>query len=138
MATVYRSKIDTWLLVVLVSAMAISGFASIAVMFSDSPAKWWVIVQTLGVGVALPLWLLVSTRYTLDAHLLIVRCGPFKWRIPIADITGISPTANPLSSPALSLDRLRIDYDRSRQLMISPRDKAQFLQDIKLLRRGVA
>lgn len=40
MATVYRSRIDTWILVVPVSAMAICMFAAVAVMFSGSPETW--------------------------------------------------------------------------------------------------
>ncbi len=34
-----------------------------------------------------------------------------------------------LCSPALSLDRLRIEYDRGRSLMISPLEQAKFLRD---------
>jgi hypothetical protein len=80
---------------------------------------------------------MVATRYTLDSKLLIAQSGPFKWRVPISDITSITPTNNPLSSPALSLDRLRIDYGRSETIMISPRDKEQSVRDIEALRRDV-
>jgi hypothetical protein len=69
---------------------------------------------------------------------LVVRSGPFKWCIPIADITSITPTSNPLSSPALSLDRLRIEYGRGHLLMISPRDKEQFVRDLVVTARDPA
>ncbi len=136
MATVYKSKIDTWILAVLVAAMAICAFASVAVILSSSRDTWWALLLTVGVGIGLPLWLLVSTRYTLDSKLLIVRSGPFEWRVPITDIASITPTESVLSSPALSLDRLCIDYGRSSKLMISPRNKEQFLREIEALRRG--
>lgn len=136
MANVYRSKVDTWLLAVLVSAMALCIYASVTALRSGSPATWWIVLITVGVGVGLPLWLLVATRYTLDSKLLLVQSGPFKWRVPVAEITNITPTKNPLSSPALSLDRLRIDYGRCNTVMISPRDKEQFLRDLEALRRG--
>jgi hypothetical protein len=43
----------------------------------------------------------------------------------------VVPTRNPLSSPALSLDRLHIRYGGSRMgIMISPVNKAVFLQDL--------
>jgi hypothetical protein len=134
MATVYHSKIDTWLLAVLAAAMASCAWTSGTAILSGSPGTWWIVALTAVLGVGLPLWLLFATRYTLDSRLLTVRSGPFKWRIPIADITGITPTRNPLSSPALSLDRLRIDYGRGRAVMISPRNKEQFLRDIEMLR----
>ena len=138
MATIYKSKIDTWILVVLIAAMAICAFASVVVILSGSPDTWWILIQTIGIGVVLPLWLLVSTRYTLDSKLLIVRSGPFKWRVPITDILSISSTESVLSGPALSLDRLCVVYGRSSKLMISPRDKERFIREIEALRRGAA
>ncbi|QQO05935.1 PH domain-containing protein [Luteimonas sp. MC1750] len=90
------------------------------------------------IGVGLPIWLLLSTRYTLEPRQLRVQSGPFKWHIKVADITSITPSSNALSSPALSLDRLRIDYGSGRSLMISPRNKERFLRDIEAARRGAA
>ena len=90
------------------------------------------------IGVGLPIWLLLSTRYMLEPRQLRVQSGPFKWHIKVADITSITPSSNALSSPALSLDRLRIDYGSGRSLMISPRNKEQFLRDIEAARRGAA
>lgn len=133
MATVYSSRIDMWLLAVLASALAVSIYAS-AVVLAGSPAAWWALLLTAGIGIGLPLWLLMGTRYTLEQQQLIVRSGPFKWIIPIAQITSITPTRNPSSSPSLSLDRLRIEYGRGNSIMISPRNKETFLGDIGVLR----
>lgn len=138
MATVYRSKIDAWLLAVLALAMAVSLVVTFMTFSAGSPVAWLVAAVTVGIGVGLPLWLLLSTRYTLEPRRLVVQSGPFKWHIAVADITSITPSSNPLSSPALSLDRLRIDYGRSRSLMISPRNKDQFVRDIEAARRGAA
>lgn len=66
-----------------------------------------------------------------------MRCRIRKWQVPIAGITGITPTSNPLSSPALSLDRLRIDYGRGKSLMISPKNKEQFIRDLEARRRAL-
>ena len=138
MATVYRSKIDAWLLAVLALAMAVSLVVTFMTFSAGSPVAWLVAAVTAGIGVGLPLWLLLSTRYTLEPRRLVVQSGPFKWHIAVADITSITPSSNPLSSPALSLDRLRIDYGRSSSLMISPRNKDQFVRDIEAARRGAA
>lgn len=136
MATVYSSKIDAWLVAVVASAIVLCAYASFTALSSGSTATRWIILLTLSVGIGLPLWLLVATRYTVNFTLLLVQSGPFKWRVPIAEITSITPTRNPLSSPALSLDRLRIAYGRNNVLMISPRDKAQFLLHLEAQRRG--
>lgn len=118
--------------------MAISLYVTVAVVSEEPSPRWWTAAFTAGVGVGLPLWLLLSTHYTLEPRQLIVRSGPFKWCIALADITAITPTSNPLSSPALSLDRLRIDYGRGRSLMISPRNKEQFLHAVEVARRDAA
>jgi len=132
---VHRSKIDAWLLAVLLVAMGASLWAAFAVLTRSPPQQWWSAALSLGAGFALPLWLLCGTRYTLEPQRLRVHSGPFRWQVPLAEITAITPTSNPLSSPALSLDRLRIDYGRGKMLMISPQDKDRFLRDIEALRR---
>ncbi|MDY6982470.1 MAG: PH domain-containing protein [Pseudomonadota bacterium] len=84
-------------------------------------------------ALGLPLWLLFSTGYTLDATELRVKSGPFSWKVPLAGIHSVKPTRNPLSSPALSLDRLKIEHARG-WLMISPADKEGFLRELEALR----
>jgi len=66
-----------------------------------------------------------------------VRSGFFVWRIPLAEITGLESTQDPLSSPALSFDRLRITYGPGKELMISPNDKEAFLQALLRQAPGV-
>lgn len=138
MTVVHPSKVDTWLAVVLAIAMIASLVAALAVLAVPSPMAWAISAVTAIIGVGLPLWLLLSTRYTLARDELLVRSGPFKWRIAVTDITSITPTSNPLSSPALSLDRLRIEYGRGQSLMISPRDKERFVKDVEAMRHGAA
>lgn len=83
------------------------------------------------IGIVLPTWLVNSTYYLVDDSALLVRSGPLTWRIALSDIQSVSATKNPLSSPALSLDRLRIDYGRMQSVMVSPADKQAFLDAIK-------
>lgn len=54
------------------------------------------------IGAGLPPWLLLSTRCTLGHGPLLVQGGSLKWRVPVAEITRITPTSNLLSSPAPS------------------------------------
>lgn len=135
MTTVYRSKVDSWLLVVLLGAMAVSLYTAGAVLAADrSVSAWLTAFVSGGLGLGLPLWLLLTTRYVLDPERLEVHSGPFAWTVPVREITRVVPTNNPLSSPALSLDRLRIEYGRGRAIMISPRDKLRFLDDLDRVR----
>lgn len=133
--TVFRSKIDAWLLVALLVAITMSIHAS-ATVLSAGPAAWWIVPFIVVLGIGLPLWLLLGTRYLLRPDQLTIRCGPFTWHVPVSAITSMTPTRNPLSSPALSLDRLRIDYGPGKSVMISPRDKERFIEQVEILRRS--
>lgn len=53
--------------------------------------------------------------------------------IKISSITKIERSRCPLSSPAASLDRLAIRYNKNDVIYISPRREEEFLEDIKRL-----
>jgi len=79
------------------------------------------------------IWILYGTHYTFRGDNLVVRSGPFRWTINIHEIISLTPTRNPLSSPACSLDRLRIELTKSKfGMMISPLEKEQFLDELVL------
>jgi hypothetical protein len=104
-------------------------------LFVASPAAAGPLALVIGGATALVAWIFLSTRYVVENGRLDVRSGPFRWRVPIDAISRIERTRNPLSSPALSLDRLAIEYDGKR-LMISPLDRAGFLDAIKRAQAG--
>ena len=108
----FKSKIDRWLLILLV----------VVIVFE--------VVVTALLIVALIGSLLIGTHYTVDGNTLRVVSGPFRWKVPIDQIQSVEATRSPLSSPALSLDRLRIRYGTNRQIMVSPADRRGFLRAI--------
>ena len=138
MPIIYRSKIDWWLAALLGYAIVFSAGYSIYMMAMGGPEYWWLALITTAVGAGLPLWILLTTRYILEAETLFVKSGPLTWRVPIAEISDIRPTRNPLSSPALSIDRLRIEYSGCRAIMISPREKEHFVAEIEKRRNILA
>ena len=83
-------------------------------------------VITLGLTTTLFAWLLRSTYYEIDGDDLRVVCGPFRKRIPVGDIASVEPSRSVWSSPALSLDRLRIRYG-DKSILVSPADKRGFI-----------
>ena len=131
METVYRSKIDLWLVIVIVAApIMLLEFILDGLNTPDTFAELLaavIVVAELG----LLTWLYFSTRYTISGDFLLVKAGPFSWVIPIEDIVSVEPTRNPISSPALSLDRLLIRYGQSAELLISPKDKSGFMLELK-------
>ena len=67
-------------------------------------------------------WVLFGTYYIVEGGSRTLRSGPFRWRIRMSDIHRAHPSRSPFSSPALSLDRLRIEYGESRHILVSPSD----------------
>ena len=133
----YRSAIDSWLLMVLGGAILVTAIsAGLVLMTGDTTAS--VIALVIGaIGIGLPLWILSSTSYTLTPEHLTIRSGPFRRRIPLADVRAISPSSSILSAPALSTKRLRIDCAGGGHVLVSPADPAAFVADLDARRGGL-
>lgn len=127
---VFNAKVDTWLLVPIAGSTVVC-LSGAWLALSEGGQGRWATALILLVSAAIPVWIVLSTSYRLGRTQLRVRCGPFRWTIPLAEIRDVRPTRNPLSSPAPSLDRLRIDYGDRRSVMISPRDKEGFLRELE-------
>ena len=126
---VFRSKIDLWLLMVLVAAEVLPLIQAVSALRDGS--SWLPHVLIFGLLGGLFSWLLLSTKYTVNKDTLVVQSGPFRWCIAKNDITKIASSNSIIASPALSLDRLRIDYaDGRNSILISPKNKDGFLKAI--------
>lgn len=126
---IYTSKVDTWLVAILIAAALLALSSLIASPNARGAMALLVRLPVLLIGIGFPAWIFLSTKYTLNDSALLVKSGPFSWQVPLTQITSVTPTRNPLSSPALSLDRLRIEYG-SQAIMISPKLKDVFIQDL--------
>ena len=128
----FNSKVDGWLIPVFVIAIAGMLAAFVAVVVDETPL-WLQIVVTVSTVLfcALLFAVLKNTYYVVTEGVLRIVSGPFRWSIPITDIVDIKPTRNPLSSPALSLDRLKVTYGKRRYVLVSPADKDGFVRAIE-------
>ena len=137
MASVFHSKVDVWLIVVTVTIpVLVLGIVILGDGSADGSGAELLAVAICAVVMIFCAWLYFSTRYTVTAEALLVKSGPFSWVVPLREISSIEPTRNPLSSPALSLDRLRVRYGE-REIMISPADKAGFIAAIEKQRDAI-
>lgn len=128
----YRSKIDWWIALLLCVPPVASIVVGIALVLGENSSEWpWSIVGILLIF-GIYFGLVFPMRYGLDDTHLLVRFGICRQRIPLIDIVEVRPTHNPLSSPALSLDRLNVQFGRGifRSVMISPADRNRFLDDL--------
>ncbi|MBL0135487.1 MAG: PH domain-containing protein [Chitinophagaceae bacterium] len=82
--------------------------------------------------------LFLSTSYTIEGENLKIKSGIFYNKtVHIKDITSISETNSFLSSPATSLDRLAISFGKYDCVIISPKQKKEFIDTIVSLNSTV-
>lgn len=137
----FNSKIDLWVLIILLTAVSIAIWAlaeSWGTLYSRGLLFAVPVAAVIALGIALPLWMLVSLRYFLSNEALRVRCGPFHWQVAVRDITDVSPSRDVASGPAMSLDRLRIEHKGGRALLISPEPRKEFLRQLEYRRKLAA
>ncbi len=132
----YMTKVDWWIGLILICSAAVL-VGSALPFFLGPPARspWGLLVGAFCLAVAA--WscrIPFNTNYEIGPSALVIRSAGFCWRVPLDAITGVAPTRNPLSAPACSLDRLRVNYrnhrGRLRFVLISPREKDDFLRDL--------
>jgi hypothetical protein len=130
----YPSKVDWWLPPVL----ALPIVAALGVCFSSIQYQSLASGLIGGIVLILVLGLYIGfifpVRYGISASELILAFGRCRKSLPLSSIIEVAPTNNPLSAPALSFQRLRIQY-RTGLLgyaLISPREREAFLDELAL------
>ncbi len=127
-ATVYPSKIDWWVPVILVApSLGTVGCGVFFATFSGWLAAL-VIIFGLFLGILIAR-LSFPCRYALTDHMLVIQCGWDEDRIPLSRIRDVLPSRNLLAAPSLSLRRIKIHLDQG-FLLISPRDREGFIADL--------
>ncbi|MCA1053853.1 PH domain-containing protein [Rossellomorea aquimaris] len=93
----------------------------------DADRGSWIIAIPL---MLLIIWLIASTYYEIQGEVLKVTAGPIRYTMSIHTIRAVEASNNPISSPALSLDRLRITYNQNDRVLISPKDQKAFVDEL--------
>lgn len=77
------------------------------------------------------LYIIFETQYTIDNKVLFVKCGfLYNMKLSIDKIKSIKATGNLIASPAPSLDRIELTYGKYGSLIISPKDKFGFIDEL--------
>lgn len=82
--------------------------------------------------------LFLSTKYTVEGHTLTIKSGFIINKcIDIHSIRKLTETNNPLSSPAASLDRIEIKYNGYNNILVSPKDKKAFVDQLMAINPAI-
>jgi hypothetical protein len=132
MKKIYNSKIGLELVIPIV---IICGSVLILTM-NERPG--WIGMMILSPVVLFIVHMFMTTNYTIDNGNLSIRCGfLFHKTIDINTIKKIIETNNPISAPATSIDRLEITYGKMDTVIISPKQKQEFIDDIRKINPNV-
>ena len=127
----HDSKVDNWLLMLVVSAAVLVLLAATLLSLVGLALVGLILLL---IGAVLPMWIVMATRYEIIGDELRVRSGPLRWRIALNDIISVAACHNAALAPAMSKQRLAIRYRSSSAreftLLISPEDRYQFILDL--------
>lgn len=130
---VYRTAIDWWFGLLLGACEVFYLYLVIEPIIRRGTVEWAMVL--LAVGMSILILPLFGIKYILySEHLLVSMSLYGKLRVRYADIVEVKKTNNPLSSAAMSLRRIQIDYvenDVHRMVLISPVNRKTFIEEIE-------
>ena len=126
---IFRSKIDWWVLGFLICLTGLLLQSLLTMQAKGTLLQFPVHAAVYVMTIAFIWWPAWNTKYTVDEEFLSIRCLFLTWKIKRSEIQSISKTNNSVSSPALSLKRLKVDYLKEGEpkfVLVSPRNQQAF------------
>ena len=129
----YRTKIDWWLGILLGGTIVMLLYIVIEPLLRGEGMRLGMtIVSVITLIIVFPLFFI---KYTIYSTHLLISCGIYgKERVEYHLIRQMKETKNPISSAAMSLDRLQIDYMENgyyQTVLISPVRKKEFIERLE-------
>ena len=120
---VFKSKIDWWLGLPLLYPIFLS-------ITSITEGKWFGYLLLISI-VLFVVFISKSTKYIVNENQLVVKCMFIvNAKIEISTIRKIEKSNSILSSPALSMDRIAVRYNKYDEIYLSPKEKQLFIDEL--------
>ncbi|GIN63631.1 hypothetical protein J27TS8_36240 [Robertmurraya siralis] len=139
----FPSKKDWWMGIIIWFCSAVSIFLPIfsldfgADRLADIGVATLISIILLFLVGTLLIWIWFKTGYWIKESILKVEFGPIKKEININEITSIRAARNPFTAPALSLDKIEINYARFQTIAVSPKNKKEFVRQLLMKNRHI-
>src|SRR3954467_3047977 len=98
----YPSKVDWWIVPILWLSPMAAIVVTVSLAVYGHSYEWMIGAAIAVVVFGIYFGLVFPMRYGVGDTQLVVRFGVCRQRVALADISEVTPTHNPLSSPALS------------------------------------
>jgi hypothetical protein len=126
----YKSKIDRGIILPILLVLLVGVFMTLM--------KIWVGLLVILLLLTFIIHMLLTTQYKIVGRTLKVKSGVFVNKVVSIDaISKILDTNSKLSSPANSLDRLELRYNKFDRIIISPKDKDGFIKTLYELKPDI-
>jgi hypothetical protein len=128
---VYKSKISLVIILPIIILFVYSLYNCI--IYNDLIVNILLLILFLTI-----LYLIFNIIYTIENQNLNVKFGfLFNKNIDVNKISKISETNDLSSSPAASIDRLEILYNKYETVLVSPKDKKGFIQSLLVINPNI-
>lgn len=131
MQTTYKSKIDIGLIFpIFIITFGIGAFIAFL--------KVWIGLVIIALLLIFIIHMILTTYYIIDGKVLRIKSGIVVNKlVNIDSISKITETNSLESSPANSLDRLELRYNKLERIIISPKDKDGFIKNMSELNPNI-
>jgi len=133
---IYYSKVSYTLLIV----VFIVFFGPLISNYIDEGFNSNMFLMTLALIIlfGFVLHMFLNTTYKIEKGKLYIKCGFFNYNpVNIGEMKKVSKSSNIISSPAASFDRIEITYGKFDELIISPKYKTKFVEDLQKINPGI-
>jgi hypothetical protein len=133
---IYYSKVSYTLLIV----VFIVFFGPLIPNYIDEGFNSNMFLMTLALIIlfGFVLHMFLNTTYKIKKGKLYIKCGFFNYNpVNIGEMKKVSKSSNIISSPAASFDRIEITYGKFDELIISPKYKTKFVEDLQKINPGI-
>ena len=133
---IYYSKVSYTLLIV----VFIVFFGPLIPNYIDEGFNSNMFLMTLALIIlfGFVLHMFFNTTYKIEKGKLYIKCGFFNYNpVNIGEMKKVSKSSNIISSPAASFDRIEITYGKFDELIISPKYKTKFVEDLQKINPGI-
>ncbi len=134
----YPSKISYGLLLCILLVLIFPFFLTSKHTVGFNAAFITIILTVVG-SFAFVLHLFFTTKYTIEQETLSIKSGILvNDTLNILSIKSINNTKSILSSPAASFDRILIKYNKYDEVIISPKNKLEFIKHLKTINPNIS
>lgn len=124
----FISKKDAYYSCVIWGAVAVGLASIVESSLSTLNVPSLIILILVPILIVWLIWIWFTTGYRVENNTLIIEAGPFKQTIDIQEVRKIMRERSILSSGALSVDRLQIQYGKYKYFGISPKKECEFIK----------